>query len=158
MAIEIASNPSYSYSIYTKIVIYKHLFSKKMKKTILCLTLITFVLLSCKHKRDKIEIDNKVSIFCLLPPDKSGNVKLWVNDSLIFQGPFIYQKDCAIYNDMLVGKIKKSNNVYKFKVNLLQSDTLFYYKMRNVDSIRISLHDNHFYICDNREKGKWLLD
>jgi len=89
---------------------------------------------------------------------KSGDVKLWVNDSLVYEGPFIYQKDCAIYNDMLVGKIKKSNTTYKFKVNLLDADTLFYYKMQDVDSICISLDDNRFYICDNREEGKWLLD
>lgn len=118
----------------------------------------TVLLIGCRSKQREEKMDNKVSVFVDLPPNEAGNVKLWVNDSLIYEGPFIYQKDCAIYNDMLVGKIKKSNTTYKFKVNLLNSDTTFYYKMQNVDSIRVSLDDNRFYICDNREEGKWLLD
>ncbi len=129
-----------------------------MKQIFLYLILTTVLLIGCRSKQREEKMDNKVSVFVDLPPNEAGNVKLWVNDSLIYEGPFIYQKDCAIYNDMLVGKIKKSNTTYKFKVNLLNSDTTFYYKMQNVDSIRVSLDDNRFYICDNREEGKWLLD
>lgn len=126
-----------------------------MKKVVIFLVLLQ-VVVSCRLRSENDK--NNVSIFVNLPPDKCGNVKLWVNDTVVYDGSFVYQKDCEIYNDMLVAKIAKSNKAYKFKVILLDSDTIFYYKMQNVDSIRISLENNKFYMFDNNDHRRWLLD
>lgn len=126
-----------------------------MKECVIFLVLLQ-VLASCTFRSENDK--NKVSVFVNLPPDKCGNVKLWVNDTVKYDDSFVYQKDCEFYNDMLVAKIDKSNKTYKFKVILLDSDTIFYYKMENVDSIRISLENNQFYIFDNRDLRRWLWD
>ena len=85
-------------------------------------------------------------------PEVEGKVSVWVNDSLIYKGDFIYGKESEYGNEMLVGKVRKDSSLYKFKVKILDRDTTFIYNMSNVDSIAIGLiidKNKYFYIRDN---------
>ena len=121
-----------------------------------------FVFFSCNQKIEKrLESDyddTKVSIFLSLPPKQSGDAAVWINDSLLFEGNFIYGKNSRIYNDMLVGKIKKDSVLCKFKIKLLERDTIFHYNMKNVDSIVVTLDGNRFYISNDNDVGVWIID
>ena len=127
-----------------------------MKKT----AIIIFVLLHFMACKTKLEDDSKkVSVFVGVSiPNQKGKVSVWVNDSLIYKGNFIYGQNSDYRNEMLVGKISKDSIYYKFRVVILNRDTTFNYNMNGIDSIAIGLFlDNqNFYTRNNNDL--WMLD
>ena len=120
-------------------------------KKIAIIIIVLLVFMACKTKLE--DDSKKVSVFVgILMPEVEGKVSVWVNDSLIYKGDFIYGKESEYGNEMLVGKVRKDSSLYKFKVKILDRDTTFNYNMSNVDSIAIGLiidKNKYFYIRDN---------
>ena len=128
-----------------------------MKKYLLLI--IGFSLFSCIHSRKPLE--KGISVYIGISDSyKKGNTTVWVNDTLVYDGVFIFGKNSDYYNEMFIGKIRKDTGVVKFKVKILDRDTTFFYKMINVDSIAIGLNfeEDFFYVRDDKNKTIWMLD
>jgi len=128
-----------------------------MKKYLLFITCLA--LFSCINSRKPLE--KGISVYVgISNPYKEGNTTVWVNDTIVYAGKFVYGKNSDYYNEMFIGKIRKDTGIVKFKVKILDRDTTFFYKMIGVDSIAIGLNfeEDFFYVRDDKYKTRWMLD
>lgn len=134
-----------------------------MKAKIIYIILLFLLQFSCinHNKENKKDRENEVSVFIGKSyPFIETKIKVWVNDSIIYDGQLIYGYKSNIYEEMLVGKIKKTVTPEKFKVQISDRDTTFYYKISNIDSIAIGLFydSKYFYVRDDSIKAYWMVD
>jgi hypothetical protein len=81
---------------------------------------------------------------------------LWVNDTLIFKGKFIYGKNSSIPNYMLIGRLKKQDRT-SIRVSTAIKDTSFFYKTDTIESMYIWIPDRefkYFEVVDNNSPRK----
>lgn len=128
-----------------------------MKSKIILCCLISTLIYSCvKPKPINLNAQNT---FCIYFATLSGSdypITLWVNDTLIYKGKFIYGKNSSIPNYMLINCFGKQNRT-SIRVATAIKDTSFFYKTDTIESLYIWIPDKefkHFEVVDNNSQRK----
>lgn len=124
------------------------------------LHILLFVLLTaCSFSKTKEEKDKIPIFFSANEIWMKENIKLWINDNLVYDGTFRSGYKSSFPSDMLLAYINKGNHLEKIKIEVGNTDTIFNYSINRLDSILIAhnkYEEPHFFIWSNLDKRIWV--
>ncbi|MDR2955010.1 MAG: hypothetical protein LBV43_08010 [Prevotella sp.] len=89
------------------------------------------------------------------------DIQIWVNDTLKYNGKFRPGYESSFSSDMLLTYINKGIDIKRIKISVGNNDTIFYYPIKDVDSIVI-VHNKYdkpsFFIWNDNDERVWVSE
>lgn len=136
-----------------------------MKRIVYALIIGLLFFISCKTETkpkllgDK-PADNEFSLYIFMNfYEKPLPIKLWVNDSIVYDGLFKYGYKTDFDNHMFINNFKKATDTkFRCQCEFLNQDTIFSYNTSKIDSLSIAFVESYFAVVDNTNRRAWMTD
>jgi len=131
---------------------------KIFRMSTLYFVLILPLLLSCSSNKKNIHEDSVPIYFGGYASWMPENIKLWLNDSLIFNGKFKAGHESSLKENMLLTHIYKEDRIATLKIRVGTHDSTFYVNPLKLDTLLITYKDfdePYFLIWSNHDNIIW---